>query len=131
LPVSADPFFARRFGLCCSREGCRRRVLPPSVRFLGRKVYAGVALVVACLTQAVERHWQEARRIARWLRWWREIFAAHAIFLALRGQLRGGVDPSALPGSLWERLDGAAPRERWLRFLSLVAGVAPPRSQAH
>ncbi len=29
---------ARRISLCCDREGCRKRALPPSVRFLGRKV---------------------------------------------------------------------------------------------
>ena len=27
-----------RFSLCCRREGCRKRRLPPSVRFLGRRV---------------------------------------------------------------------------------------------
>jgi len=26
---------------CCDRDGCRKRVTPPSVRFLGRKVYLG------------------------------------------------------------------------------------------
>lgn len=31
--------FQVRFSLCCSRPECRRRVLPPSVRFYERKVY--------------------------------------------------------------------------------------------
>ena len=29
-----------RFSLCCAVRGCRRRATPPSVRFLGRFVYA-------------------------------------------------------------------------------------------
>lgn len=31
--------YGRRLSFCCEREGCRKRVTPPSVRFLGRKVY--------------------------------------------------------------------------------------------
>jgi len=34
LAIAAEAF-GRRFSLCCGREGCRRRVTPPSVRFLG------------------------------------------------------------------------------------------------
>ena len=39
-----------RFSFCCAVEGCRRRTNPPSVRFLGRRVYLGVlvVLVSAC-----------------------------------------------------------------------------------
>ena len=32
---------SRRHSFCCAREECRRRETPGSVRFLGRKVYAG------------------------------------------------------------------------------------------
>jgi len=30
-----------RLSFCCDRDGCRKRVTPPSVRFLGPKVYLG------------------------------------------------------------------------------------------
>lgn len=125
LPTSAEPFFETRFGLCCAREGCRRRTLPPSVRFLGRKVYAAVAIVAACVTEAAHRHWQETRRVARWLAWWREEFASSAGFAALRGRLAVPIDASALPGSLLERLGGTG-SEGTLRLLRLVAGLRPP-----
>ena len=41
--------YGRRLSFCCERDGCRKRATPPSVRFLGRKVYlaAVVVLVVA------------------------------------------------------------------------------------
>jgi len=40
VAVAAEAF-TRRFSLCCGREGCRRRAMPPSVRFLGRRVAWG------------------------------------------------------------------------------------------
>src|SRR5580693_2997648 len=39
--------FSRRFSLCCGRDGCRHRAMPPSVRFLGRRVYVGAVVIVA------------------------------------------------------------------------------------
>ncbi len=43
----AEGAFCRRHRFCCSQ--CRRRATPPSVRFLGRKVYVGQLVVAACL----------------------------------------------------------------------------------
>ena len=70
-----------RLSFCCAIDGCRRRCTPPSVRFLGRKVYLG-ALVI--LVMAMEHGLSAKRRkqlieqldlypqtLARWRRWWR------------------------------------------------------------
>ena len=38
--------YGRRFSLCCAREGCRRRATPASLRFLGRRVYVAVVVVL-------------------------------------------------------------------------------------
>ena len=35
-----------RLSFCCDREGCRKRVTPPSVRFLGRKVYLAAVMIL-------------------------------------------------------------------------------------
>ena len=35
-----------RLSFCCDRDGCRKRVTPPSVRFLGPKVYLGVIVIL-------------------------------------------------------------------------------------
>jgi len=40
-----------RLSFCCDQEGCRRRATPPSVRFLGRKVYAGFIVVLLSATR--------------------------------------------------------------------------------
>src|SRR5262245_21501768 len=47
LVAGAGEAFTRRHSLCCGRRGCRRRALPPSVRFLGRHVYLEVVVVLA------------------------------------------------------------------------------------
>jgi len=39
--------YALRFSLCCGWRDCRRRVLPPSLRFLGRRVYLEVVVLFA------------------------------------------------------------------------------------
>ena len=41
-----------RLSFCCDRDGCRKRLTPPSVRFLGRKVYLGaVVILVSAMRQ--------------------------------------------------------------------------------
>src|ERR1700755_2635513 len=40
------PQWDRRYSFCCAQEDCRRRRTPESVRFLGRRVYAGLVIVL-------------------------------------------------------------------------------------
>lgn len=40
-----------RLSFCCASDGCRRRCTPPSVRFLGRKVYLGAMVVLVMAMQ--------------------------------------------------------------------------------
>jgi hypothetical protein len=45
-----------RFSFCCSVDGCRRRCTPPSVRFLGRKLYLGaIIILITALEQGLTR----------------------------------------------------------------------------
>jgi len=39
----------RRFSLCCGARAVRKRATPPSVRFLGRRVYLGAVVIVASM----------------------------------------------------------------------------------
>ena len=41
-PDPLDPEYGHRLSFCCAVDGCRQRVTPPSVRYLGRRVYLGV-----------------------------------------------------------------------------------------
>ena len=76
--------YCYRLSFCCDRDGCRKRVTPPSARFLGRKVYLGaVVILVAAMRQGptprriceLSRLFDADRRtIARWQVFWREHF---------------------------------------------------------
>lgn len=121
--------YERRYSLCCAREGCRRRVTPASLRFLGRRVYVAAVVVLA----SAMRHGLSPRRVAelrrvvgvsrrtleRWRRWWLEVFVTTPLWSGARGQFAEPVERGRLPASLLERFAGD-PREQLvsaLRFL--------------
>ena len=49
VPEETDPDYHIRFSLCCSNDGCRKRFTPPSMRFLSRKVYSSVVILLIFL----------------------------------------------------------------------------------
>jgi hypothetical protein len=107
--------FKVRFSLCCSQEGCRRRATPPSVRFLGRRVYvaavvivsSAVALVSATASAAARATGIASRTTRRWLRWWRGPFVSTPVFVELSSRFVPSVSRRRLPASILERLTGA------------------------
>lgn len=109
----------RRISFCCCVEGCRRRATPPSVVFLGRRVYLGAVVVVASVIAQLRARTAEAeahvpatqvpaRTLRRWSRWWQAELTVTGLFVALRGLLASPVDTARLPCSLLERLAGGA-----------------------
>ena len=85
-PAGSGAEHDRRFSFCCAVDGCRSRATPPSLRFLGRKVYlAAIVVLVAVMrhgvtTSRMERLSQavgvDRRTVERWRRWWRDSFTA-------------------------------------------------------
>jgi hypothetical protein len=117
-PPDLPAAYAVRFSLCCGQPGCRRRVLPPSVLFWGRRVYwAAVFLVVSALRQGRTRGYTVRRlqvlfgltrpTLARWIRYFREQFPHSRGFQSIRGRLLPQVAVKRLPGSLIERFQKA------------------------
>ena len=49
VPKHTDPDYSVRFSFCCAEDGCRKRMTPPSMRFLSRKVYSSVILFLIFL----------------------------------------------------------------------------------
>jgi hypothetical protein len=45
--LAGEPGPDLRLSFCCEREGCRTRHTPASMRFLGRRVYAAIVVVLA------------------------------------------------------------------------------------
>ncbi len=123
----AGEAFVVRFSLCCGREGCRKRATPPSLRFLGRRVYLGVVVIVASLVAQALGAAEASRRAMgvpsrttrRWLGWWRGPFIQTEVFVAVRARLVG-VAIGELPASILERLAGPW-RERLHTLLELLA----------
>lgn len=101
------PDWDRRFSLCCSREGCRRRMTPPSVRFLGRKVYVAVVVVLLSAMmyglqkKRVKRLQDELgidrRTLNHWRTWWKETFVHSDFWKAKRSLFRRPVDTETMP----------------------------------
>jgi hypothetical protein len=126
------PWWDRRISFCCDKEGCRQRATPPSVRFLGRKVYLGVVVVlVGAMMQGITRRrivalrgelGVDERTLWRWRRWWREQFVETAFWKTARAFLVPPVDAGRLPGCLVDRFDGwhVEGLVRLMRFLSPV-----------
>lgn len=108
LGTSAEGAYGRRISFCCARPGCRRRTMPPSVRFLGRKVYAAtVVLVASAYAEEARQKAKERRRIRRWRQWWRRGVVASRWWTEARGRLMPPVDEAELPGSLLARFSGS------------------------
>jgi hypothetical protein len=115
--AAAGEAFTRRYSLCCGRRGCRKRTLPPSLRFFGRRVYleavvllaSAAAQLVSTLRVAQDATGVAGRTLRRWGRWWREGFTRSASWTELRARLRPPApDEAQLPRSLIERLDADA-----------------------
>jgi hypothetical protein len=128
-----DASYASRLSFCCAQDGCRRRHTPASVRFLGRKVYLRVIVVLMTalqhgLTAQRRRRLIEAldvppQTLWRWRRWWRERFVHTRCWRALAGQFIPPLATDRLPASLLERLSGTALSERLIQLLVLLSPV--------
>lgn len=130
-PGSLGREWQRRLSFCCAEEGCRRRTTPPSVRFLGRRVYLAAIVVLASvvyggLTQERARRVRQVmgvprRTLERWLVWWREQFVDSPLWRGGRGLFAPPVDSARLPESLAERFGGPAPGQRLQKLLEFLS----------
>ncbi len=100
-----------RHSLCCGQKGCRKRQKPPSVRFMGQKVYwACVILIVMVLRQNRPngKSASELQRmfgisyqtIVRWIQYFRDEFPQSNWWQRLRGRVDSTISNSGLPGNL-------------------------------
>ena len=125
------PQWELRFSLCCDQEGCRRRQTPPSVRFLGRRVYAGLIVVlVSAMAHGLKpervRRLREdleidRRTLQRWRQWWLATFVESSFWKEARARFMPPLCQQTLPLSLCLRFQ----IERRGRLRDLLKFLAP------
>ncbi|MEN8180844.1 MAG: hypothetical protein ABFS39_19810 [Pseudomonadota bacterium] len=128
-----DESYKTRLSFCCAEEGCRRRSTPPSVRFLGRKVYLGVMVIlITALEHGLSPKRQQwlietldiwPQTLSRWRKWWRAAFPASRCWQEERGRFIPPVETDQLPGTLLGRLDGKDLRQRLCYLLLLLTPI--------
>jgi hypothetical protein len=136
-PRGAEPLpepYQHRLSFCCERDGCRKRVTPPSVRFLGRKVYLGaVVILVAAMRQGSSPHrvaelsrlfGADRRTIVRWQVFWRDHVPQTPFWKVARGRLLPAVAIAPLPQTLLEAFVGDDDdHDGWHRLLFFLSPI--------
>jgi len=132
-PAELGPAYEWRLSFCCDRDGCRRRATPPSLRFLGRRVYLSVVVVLISLLAHGLTHARlvrlrdrlsgplSLRTILRWRTWWRDSFPRTAFWRTARSRFATPVELSRLPATLLERFRGATLAEQVQALLVFLA----------
>jgi hypothetical protein len=135
-PVGLGEDYAQRFSFCCAVDGCRKRTTPPSLRFLGRKVYLATVVTLisamlhgttpARLTRLSIVPGIDRRTLARWRAWWLSIFTDGPFALIAKATFMLPVDIASLPASLLDRFAGGIAEQliSLLRFLGPLTGGA-------
>jgi len=111
-PKSLSDENNKRFSLCCRKDGCRKRLTPASIRFLGRRVYFSVVIIVATVLVSgpnAKRLSQineylsvkiDRKTMKEWRRWWSDVFPKNAHWQKIKSLFIPPIDEGILPGSL-------------------------------
>jgi hypothetical protein len=135
-PAGLGQEYAERFSFCCAVDGCRKRATPPSLRFLGRRVYlATVVTLISALMLGITPSrlarlsvvpGLDRRTLARWRAWWRSSFTDSPFAPVAMAAMVPPIDIAALPVSLLDRFAGDVGERliALLRFLGPLTGGA-------
>lgn len=125
LPPEVEGAWSQRFNTCCGH--CRRRCMPPSVRFLGRRVYAGVIVMLATMAAVVCG--AASRTLGRWLAWWTQELPALWYWRVLSARFASSVKTSQLPASLVERFEPAVEQQTVDGLINTLRALSPITSR--
>jgi hypothetical protein len=110
-PETIPDEYLIRQSLCCGRPQCRRRSLPGSCLFMGRRVYWGCVILVVMTFKQNRLHSASARKIKerfgisretlkRWIAYFRDEFPVSIQWQRLRGRLAATISNNELPAGL-------------------------------
>jgi hypothetical protein len=127
-PAAVVEEFSWRFSFTCGK--CKRRATSLSVRFLGRRVYVAVVLMLVSPPQGVATRQLcnqlsvPVRTLQRWRRWWTEEFLRTPFWQATRSRFMPPVLTAQLPASLLDRFEVHSPTERLAQALRLLSPLS-------
>lgn len=131
-PEEAEKVETWRDSFCCDVEGCRKRHTPPSVRFLGRKVYWTVVVVLmAAMMHGIkparvevlrERLGIDRQTLERWRTWWLTSFVESPFWKEARSRF---ILPRPSHGTMPWSLCEAFGMSRLDRLLDLLRFLRP------
>ena len=133
-PDGLPKTYCLRLSLCCDREGCRKRLTPPSARFLGPKVYLLPVIFLAAamgqgpspraMRELSATFGADRRTIARWQVLWCEQFPRTRFWKVERARFMPALDVASLPHALLQAFftsdNHCGDWERLLCFLSPI-----------
>jgi hypothetical protein len=111
IPENIPDEWLIRHSFCCSNRNCRRRVLPPSCRFLDRKVYWSAIILVAVtlkqgrtqgygINKLKEKFNVSRHTLKRWITYFKEVFPVSHRWKEIKGRIGIPVSHDDLPGSV-------------------------------
>jgi hypothetical protein len=130
VPAAVREEYSSRLSFTCG--WCDARSTPASVRFLGRRVYVAVMLMLvsppagsaaSTLEELLE---VPARTVQRWRAWWQKDFWRTQFWQSVRDRFMPAPPSSALPQSLLERFQGSSCRDRLEQFLRFLSPLSSP-----
>lgn len=127
-PAAVAQEYSRRFSFTCGH--CDQRATSASVRFLGRRVYVAVILMLTSppgglsARQVCDQLRVPMRTLLRWRRWWTEEFLRTPFWQAMRSRFVPPILGGQLPASLLERFVVAEPVDRLAQALRFVSPLS-------
>lgn len=130
VPHQLEEQYSVRQSFCCAEEGCRKRTTPPSFRFLSRKVYVSVLVILltalrhgatpARMAALREIVGVSRRTIERWRQWWLRDFVRTPFWKSARGQFASPLELKSLPLSLLEAFRVQTAKEKTVALLRFI-----------
>jgi hypothetical protein len=136
-PVQLPELQRVRLSFCCDRDGCTKRATPPSVGFLGRKVYlTAIVILISAMRQGPSprrvrelsaRFGADESTITRWQAFWREHFPKTPFWKVARASFLAVDEIVSLPYSLVDAFLRRHPsREGWILLLRFLSPITVP-----